>query len=68
MQVRFNGHNIAVPEAETLTIFLGNRSVQQETPGVAVAINDQIILRSQWTSRTLKDGDEIEIVHAVQGG
>lgn len=36
--------------------------------GVAVAINGEIVRRGQWSTREVQDGDDIEIVHAVQGG
>lgn len=36
--------------------------------GVAVALGADVVPRSAWSSTTLDDGDEIEIVTAVQGG
>lgn len=35
---------------------------------VAVELNQEIVPRSQHASRTLADGDRIEIVHAIGGG
>jgi thiamine biosynthesis protein ThiS len=35
--------------------------------GVAVARNGEIVRRDEWT-QPVEDGDEIEIVRAVQGG
>ncbi len=37
-------------------------------PHFAVALNYQVIPKSQYKSTTLKEGDKIEIVHAVGGG
>jgi sulfur carrier protein len=37
-------------------------------PGIAVAVNDEVVPRSQWTVRTVRSGDRIEIVGAEQGG
>ena len=37
-------------------------------PGIAVAVNDEIAPRSEWSQRKLKAGDRVEIVGAVQGG
>ncbi len=37
-------------------------------PFYAVAINRTIIPRSEFETTPLKEGDEIEIVHAVGGG
>ena len=36
--------------------------------GVAVAIDDAVLPRSTWGSTTLRDGDRVEVVTAVQGG
>ncbi|GAA1405099.1 sulfur carrier protein ThiS [Oerskovia paurometabola] len=36
--------------------------------GVAVAIDDAVLPRSTWASTTLRDGDRVEVVTAVQGG
>ncbi len=36
--------------------------------GVAVARNSQVVPRSQWHLTALADGDDVELVTAVQGG
>jgi sulfur carrier protein len=37
-------------------------------PHFAIALNYQVIPKSQYNSTAIKDGDKIEIVHAVGGG
>jgi sulfur carrier protein len=37
-------------------------------PGLAVAVNDKVVTRSQWHEVTLAPNDRIEIVFARQGG
>ncbi len=37
-------------------------------PHIAVAINLEVIPRSRYAETRLKEGDKIEIVHAVGGG
>ena len=39
-----------------------------ERPGTAVAVNGEVVLRRDWNTREVNDGDDIEIVQAVQGG
>lgn len=36
--------------------------------GVAVAVNDEVVPRSRWSSSELVDGDRVEILIAAQGG
>jgi sulfur carrier protein len=39
-----------------------------EGKGIAIAVNDAVVPKSQWANRALKEGDRVEIVRAVQGG
>ena len=36
--------------------------------GVAVAVNGEVIAKSQWESTTISDGSVVEVVTAVAGG
>jgi sulfur carrier protein len=37
-------------------------------PSVAVAVDNAVVPRAEWSSRTLADGSTIEVLSAVQGG
>ena len=37
-------------------------------PGIAVAVNGEVVPRARWSDRPLRAGDDVEIVGAVQGG
>lgn len=43
-------------------------SITSAPSGIAAALNDRVIPRTQWEQTTLSEGDRIEIVTAVQGG
>ena len=36
--------------------------------GVAAAVNGDVIRRAAWEATQLSDGDEVEVLTAVQGG
>jgi sulfur carrier protein len=36
--------------------------------GIAVAVNGDVIPRSVWPDLSLRDGDTVEVLTAVQGG
>lgn len=36
--------------------------------GVAAAVNGAVVRRAAWHSTALTDGDEVEVLTAVQGG
>jgi sulfur carrier protein len=40
----------------------------QDNKGIAVAVNMTVVPYSKWGEVTINNNDEIEIVHAVQGG
>jgi sulfur carrier protein len=38
------------------------------TSGIAVAVNDKIVRRTEWANFTLKNGDKVIIIKAAYGG
>jgi len=44
------------------------RLLTSAASGIAVAVNGQVVRRSAWDSTTLADGDQVEVLTAVQGG
>jgi sulfur carrier protein len=36
--------------------------------GIAVAVNGEVVPRSDWPGTTLADGDRVEVLSATQGG
>lgn len=49
--------------AEMLAVMLPG-----EAKGIAVAVNQTIITKSDWQEHLLKDGDQIMLIKATQGG
>lgn len=68
MQIRLNGKPLELEIPITLAEFLQNYGITLSTGRVAVALNERIAFRMEWSSLTVKDGDRIEIIQAVQGG
>ncbi|MES2454724.1 MAG: sulfur carrier protein ThiS [Bacteroidota bacterium] len=42
--------------------------ISEEPKGIAVAINQTIIQKSLWQDYLLRDGDEVMLIKATQGG
>lgn len=40
----------------------------EDAKGMAVAVNDSVVPRSDWQNHRLKETDRIEIIRATQGG
>lgn len=68
MIIQFNGERRHINQPLPLGKVLQIHAIEPGTPGVAVALNEQIILRHKWDLTILKEGDRIEVVHAAQGG
>jgi sulfur carrier protein len=65
MRVTVNGEEreIASPHVDALL-----RELDYEGNHFAIALNFDVLPRSQWAQTALKSGDEIEIITPRQGG
>jgi len=68
MELVINGKREQTEDARTLVQVLVRLAVEMDQGGIAVAVNDKVIPKSQWSEHPMNDGDRIEVIHAVQGG
>ncbi|MGO4234936.1 sulfur carrier protein ThiS [Pseudarthrobacter sp. YAF2] len=78
MNIILNGNPHTVADGASITTLVSEVTGRPLAPngqatdgrklGVAVAHNAQVVPRSQWFGTALGDGDDIELVTAVQGG
>jgi sulfur carrier protein len=78
MNITLNGNQHAVGAGASVTTLVSKvtgrtlaangQAADGQRLGVAVARNSEVVPRSQWNSTALVEGDEIELVTAVQGG
>jgi sulfur carrier protein len=66
--IRVNGEPREVPGEWALARVLGECLDIKAEPGVAVAVNGEVVRRRDWDSVQVAAGDALEIVRAVQGG
>lgn len=52
----------------TIAEVIANETGEKDATGIAIALNQAVVPRSQWENREVADGDEIDILVAVQGG
>ena len=67
IDVVINGETHSVAAA-TLPEVLCSLQYDPEQRGIAVAVNAEVIPRSEWDSTVISVGDRLEIVGARQGG
>ena len=68
MKVILNGVATEVSKGERLVDFVERLSRDRRGRGVAVAVNGEVVSRSEWARRELDELDRIEILDAVGGG
>ena len=78
MNITLNGAPHAVPHDASITTLVtqvtgrplaaNGQAADGRKLGVAVAHNSEVVPRSQWFVTALADGDNVELVTAVQGG
>lgn len=68
MRVAVNGEPKELPAPCTLMDLLKLLQLEATSLGLAVAVNRQVIPRSQWATTLLEEGDKVELVYARQGG
>ena len=66
MRIQLNGEPRELPDGETVAGLLALRELAGRR--VAVELNLDIVPRSQHADTVLKEGDQVEVVHAIGGG
>jgi sulfur carrier protein len=66
MEIMINGNRHEVPEATCLDRAVA--LISKSATGIAVAVNGDVVSRISWPQVRLADGDQIEVLTAVQGG
>ena len=67
MIVELNGKPTDLPEGAALVDAV-TAAGADAIRGVAAAVGGEVVPQAEWESRRLVEGDEVEVVRAVQGG
>jgi sulfur carrier protein len=66
MRLTVNGKEQDVAADVTVAALLDTLALRRA--GIAVALNDDVVPRAEHATRSLNDGDRLEIIVAVAGG
>ena len=66
LRVRLNGEPRELPDGARLAEAVAE--LTDLASGVAAAVNGDVVPRGFWAATPLRDGDQVEVVTAVQGG
>jgi sulfur carrier protein len=66
--VVLNGERRELPDGATLAAAVRDAGVIQTGRGVAVALDGEVVPRGEWARTEVCQGQQVDVVHAVQGG
>jgi len=67
MEITVNQQNYSVSDVCCLQHMV-DTVLLQPTKGIAIAVNQEIIAKSNWETHRLNPGDSLTIIKATQGG
>jgi sulfur carrier protein len=68
MKVVLNGAQTDLADGATVQTAVEALDLPSAGRGVAVAVDAEVVPRTQWHTHELNDGARIEILRAIQGG
>lgn len=68
MELTINHQQKFFEETPVSLAELMQREAPGKSKGIAVAVNNQVVPKTQWVSTVLRDRDSILIIAATQGG
>jgi sulfur carrier protein len=66
IRIRVNEKSLGIKNDFNILQLLEHIKSPQE--GIAVAVNNSIVLKQLWGSKTLSENDKVLIIQATQGG
>ncbi len=67
MKISINRKIIEIQQNLNLKELVETKHLPQEK-GVAIAINKEIIVKTEWSNTILKENDDVQLFNAIQGG
>jgi sulfur carrier protein len=67
-RVVLNGERQELPDGATVEVAVIATGAPADGRGVAAALDGKVVPRGEWSTTPVRDGQELEVVHAVQGG
>ena len=68
MRVLVNGAERELADGATVQAAVEALDLPAAGRGVAVAVDAEVVPRTQWDEHTLQDGARVEVLRAIQGG
>jgi sulfur carrier protein len=66
--ISLNGEFSQVRAGETVAVVLRDLGISDDTRGIAVAVDGEVVPRTAWESFALSADARVEVLTAMQGG
>ena len=66
--VTLNGRPRELPRDATVEAAVREAGAPEAGRGVAVAVDGEVVPRGEWRRTRLREGQQVEVLRAVQGG
>jgi sulfur carrier protein len=66
--VTLNGERRRLPHPATVRAAVHEAGATEGGRGVAVAVDGEVVPRGEWEGLELREGQQVEVLRAVQGG
>jgi sulfur carrier protein len=66
--ILLNGRDSDLRAGDTVFAALARLELARDAPGVAVAVDGDVVPRSTWETFALPEGARVEVLAAMQGG
>jgi sulfur carrier protein len=68
VRVELNGRPVELGDEATVAEAIAASGAGGQRRGVAVAVDGEVVPRSEWKTTPLRHGQRVEVLQAVQGG
>jgi thiazole synthase len=68
MRIELNGEAVELPVGATLDLAVRASGAGEGARGVAVALDGEVVPRSEWERTSLREEQAVEVLAAIQGG
>lgn len=68
MKIKLNGEQTEIEEGASLERVVESAGADPSKRGIAAALAGEVVPKAEWPGTIVREGDEIEVVSAIQGG
>jgi sulfur carrier protein len=68
VRVLLNGESAELAEGATVQAAVESLDLPASGRGVAVAVDAEVVPRTEWETHELQEGARVEVLRAIQGG